>query len=120
MRKAVVLLAVLCLAICLYAEVKTAPAGPIKIDKLSYWFEGVTFNHNTHGSMACADCHHMGFDSGAGCGSCHSKDKTSPDEVSLKDAYHKFCSNCHMEKGKGVQDGCENCHKRKALPVPSK
>jgi hypothetical protein len=120
MKKTVPILLSLCILLVFSAEEKKAPANPIKIDKLSYWFEGVTFDHSKHQGAACADCHHMGFDSGAGCGSCHSKEKASPDDVSLKDAYHKACSNCHIEKGKQVQEGCENCHKKKALPVPSK
>jgi len=121
MKKILLLLAVVGVFAAFQAEEKAppaAPAAPIKIDKLSHWFEGVAFSHATHSGMACADCHHMGFDSGSGCSDCHSKDKTSPDDISLKDAYHKSCSGCHIEKGKGVKEGCENCHKRRILPAP--
>ncbi len=92
------------------------PEKPIVINKISDWFEGVTFDHTLHSSINCEQCHHAGFDNGANCDNCHNKVKKSSDEVSLKDAYHKVCSECHFEKGKSVKEGCETCHKRKNLP----
>jgi predicted CXXCH cytochrome family protein len=127
-RIVIVLMLILCTAL-LIAEVKKpaekaaevkAPEAAIKIEQLSKWFEGVTFDHKLHSGMACADCHHAGFDNGASCGGCHSAEVTSPNDIGLKIAYHKVCSNCHLEKGKEVKQGCENCHKRKALPEPKK
>ncbi len=109
-----------CLILLAQARGPSAPASPIKIDKLSYWFDGVSFSHPKHSAAACGKCHHMGFEGGSGCSSCHPKEKTSPSEVSLKDAYHGVCLPCHTAKGKDVKEGCENCHKARKLAVPKK
>lgn len=100
------------------AQEKKAPADPVRIEKLSDWFDGVSFSHAKHSGAECGKCHHMGFDAGPGCLSCHPKEKTFPSEVSLKDAYHGVCLPCHTAKDKDVKEGCENCHKSRNLPSP--
>lgn len=112
------MIAAFCLILLAQARGPSAPADAIKIDKLSDWFEGVTFSHQKHSVASCGKCHHMGFEGGSGCSSCHPKEKTSPSEVSLKDAYHGVCLPCHTAKGKDVKEGCENCHKSRNLPSP--
>lgn len=112
------MIAACCLILLAQARGPSAPTDPIKIDKLSDWFEGVSFSHPKHSGAMCEKCHHMGFEGGSGCLSCHPKEKTSPSEVSLKDAYHGVCFKCHAAKGKDVKEGCEKCHKARKLAVP--
>ena len=117
MKRTMAAFAVAMLAVILSAQLK-APEKPVKIDRISSWFEGVSFDHKTHQSVSCGSCHHTGVENGARCSGCHPVEKSKPADVSLKDAYHKACFACHEEKGKDVKEACESCHKRKKLPKP--
>lgn len=72
------------------------------------------FDHKKHTELAknCQICHHA--DSPAKeqkCSSCH-KDKTEGKKLSLKDAFHSQCKDCHTKQGKGPTK-CDGCHTKK-------
>jgi hypothetical protein len=70
-----------------------APAKPIKLPAKS---GVVTFNHSTHKSVKCEQCH------GAKAGKIAGLDK---------DKGHAMCHECHKKEAKGPQK-CAECHKK--------
>ncbi len=59
----------------------------------------VTFSHKAHMKQGCKNCHGEG----------------KPEKIALdKDKAHKLCTECHVEKKAGPQDGkkCTDCHKK--------
>jgi len=79
-------------AINLVGEGKS-PEKPIVIDKISDWFQGVTFDHKLHSSINCESCHHAGFDNGANCDTCHNKVKNRKMKFRLRMPTIKFVLN---------------------------
>lgn len=83
----------------------------------------VTFHHKVHieqNKIACVKCHHT-FKAGEpvlACSSCHTK-VASGKQLSLKDAVHKTCGDCHkvmIAEGKKAPAAtkCMECHKKAA------
>jgi len=80
--------------------------GPVKINHETK--KGpVTFDHATHTSASCKECHHKGTQKK--CFECHAaadKDGTPKN----KTAMHKNCKGCHKKIKKGPTK-CGECHK---------
>jgi cytochrome c553 len=73
----------------------------------------VAFDHKEHGTKVkeCAACHHADK-AGAEqkCSKCHG-DKTDGKKLSLKEAFHAQCKDCHKKDKKGPEK-CDGCHKK--------
>ncbi|BBO91927.1 hypothetical protein DSCOOX_51070 [Desulfosarcina ovata subsp. ovata] len=83
----------------------------------------VRFMHSKHAVVTkdCALCHHhRPLDESASetvrCSACHQQpfQKSHPERLGLKAAYHQQCMGCHREMDKGPID-CAGCH-RKNVP----
>ena len=74
----------------------------------------VAYNHKAHAEKVkdCKTCHHK---DAAGkeqvCSKCHGA-KADGKKVSLKDAFHMQCKDCHKKEGKGPMK-CDECHAKK-------
>jgi hypothetical protein len=75
----------------------------------------VPFDHKAHAAIAkeCKVCHHKDE---AGkeqkCSACH-KDKTEGKTVSLKEAFHTTCKDCHQkDASKKAPTKCDGCHQK--------
>ncbi|MBN1883131.1 MAG: cytochrome c3 family protein [Deltaproteobacteria bacterium] len=74
-------------------------------------------NHQANYDISCVTCHHTNdedFVSGVPptCGSCHNMDA----EITFKDAMHRNCVLCHMDKiaeGQSPPTECLGCHKQR-------
>ena len=90
----------------------------VTIDGLSHWFGPVAFPHADHQDMVddCTDCHHHAEGETETCDTCHETvwSAAAPAMPSLGVAYHRACAGCHGELGGPT--GCEDCHRRQALP----
>jgi hypothetical protein len=76
-------------------------AAPEKAIPLPAKPGAVTFNHKTHASLKCTQCHES--DEGGkieGFGATMNKDKA-----------HAACHECHKKEAKGPQK-CADCHKK--------
>ena len=86
---------------------------------------GAVFSHDDHNEMAgleedCAVCHHV-YEDGtlvddessedSPCSECHAVQAGPDNAVSLSNAYHRRCKDCHFETGKGPVL-CGECHKK--------
>jgi hypothetical protein len=73
----------------------------------------VTYDHKAHGAKVkeCTACHHADK-AGAEqkCSKCHG-DKTDGKKLSLKEAFHAQCKDCHKKEKKGPEK-CDGCHKK--------
>lgn len=96
-----------------------ADDGPevVVIDQLSELYQPVVFAHKLHATMAemsggCTSCHHYSETSGEipACRECHDPDKSQVDlrMPSLKGAYHRQCTNCHLDWSH--ENACGFCH----------
>lgn len=122
--------------ICYAAFPVKTPEQPIR---LMYQTNAgkVLFDHQTHASvngygLDCSDCHHHPEDDDmalVGCVKCHpdapekgvspeyclechdSSEIEDVDILKRSDAFHKQCTQCHEEFGKGPQSGSQNCSK---------
>jgi hypothetical protein len=77
----------------------------------------VTFPHSAHHQLGytCKTCHHYLKDvmnlPNEKCGDCHTADS----DVTIQDAFHKTCRDCHREYQKEHEDttaptACSACH----------
>jgi hypothetical protein len=85
----------------------------------------VVFDHDLHNEKAgleenCNTCHHVYEDKKLvpdessednSCSECHSIKKTKDNSISLRQAFHKRCKDCHFKLKKGPVL-CGECHKR--------
>jgi hypothetical protein len=91
-----------------------APPDKMVIKEISKMKGPVAFDHKAHTGLAksCQECHHA---DAAGkeqkCSKCH-VDKTDGKKLSLKDAFHKQCKDCHTKSAKGPTK-CDGCHAKK-------
>ncbi len=91
-----------------------APPDAIVIKDIQKMKGPVPFDHKAHVSRVknCKECHHM---DAAGkeqrCSKCHTA-KTEDKKLSLKDAFHKNCKDCHVKGNKGPAK-CGECHQKK-------
>ncbi len=86
---------------------------------------GAVFSHDEHNEAAgleedCSVCHHVVEDVHAvegessedsACIDCHDLQATEDNAVSLMNAYHRRCRDCHFDAGKGPVM-CGQCHKK--------
>ncbi len=85
---------------------------------------GAVFEHDDHNEMAelddCAICHHVHEDGNlvadessedSSCSECHGLLPGPDNSVSLSNAFHKQCRDCHFDSGKGPVL-CGQCHKK--------
>ena len=114
MRKIAVLTA---LAVALVFGIGVAVAAPpdkMVIKEIQKVKGPVAFDHKAHAALAkdCKACHHA---DAAGkeqkCAKCHA-DKTEGKKLSLKEAFHKQCKDCHTKMAKGPTK-CDDCHQKK-------
>ncbi len=103
------------------SRAQTAP--PRAVMEFKSTLGTVTFQHKVHieqYKIACVKCHHT-FKAGEpviACSSCHTK-VASGKQLSLKDAVHKTCGDCHqaiIAQGKTppARTKCMDCHKKAA------
>ena len=87
--------------------------GKVTLDSIQKAKGPVQFNHKAHAEKRAKDCqvcHHKdAAKAEQKCSACH-KAKAEGKTVSLKDAYHTTCKNCH--KKMGGPKGCKECHKK--------
>ena len=114
MRKIAILTA---LAVALVFGIGVALAAPpdkMVIKEMQKVKGPVAFDHKAHAALAkdCKACHHA---DAAGkeqkCSKCHA-DKTEGKKLSLKEAFHKMCKDCHTKMAKGPAK-CDECHQKK-------
>ncbi len=104
-------------AFYLYAQ--QTPPEQVVIKDIQKMQPAVTFPHQKHSkdlSIKCVECHHTYKEGEAAqkCSSCH-KAEAEGKKVSLKDAYHKTCIECHKKEkaaGKNSPTLCKDCHKK--------
>lgn len=91
----------------------------IIIDQLSELYGPVVFAHQMHAEMAemgggCETCHHYSEQSGEipPCRQCHdeSQHKIDLSRPALKGAYHRQCTNCHLDWSH--ENACGFCHEQ--------
>ena len=91
--------------------------GKVTIDEIQKVKGPVPFDHKAHAEKRaknCQECHHA---DPAGkeqkCSACH-KVKAEGKTVSLKDAYHTTCKDCHKkDASKKAPTKCDGCHVKK-------
>lgn len=114
MRKIAVLTA---LAVALVFGIGVAVAAPpdkVVIKEIQKMKGPVAFDHKAHAALAkdCKACHHAdAAGKEQGCSKCHG-DKTEGKKLSLKEAFHKQCKDCHTKMAKGPVK-CDECHQKK-------
>lgn len=107
MRSALIILAFVLLSTCAWAASPQGSPDIIFPGKLGK----VYFSHAKHQQtlkIPCLTCHHVGMDIPR-CSACHG---TKGDVIVIKDAFHKLCRGCHIEKGSGPTE-CKGCHRKK-------
>jgi predicted CXXCH cytochrome family protein len=71
-----------------------APTGPVTLEAKS---GNVTFNHKTHASVKCTQC--------------HASEAGGKIEGLNKEKAHELCQGCHKQQAKGPTK-CAECHKK--------
>ncbi|MSR13678.1 MAG: class III cytochrome C family protein [Gammaproteobacteria bacterium] len=75
----------------------------------------IVFDHQDHGAVKCATCHHNFFDD-TGRDSCYFCHKIRPElALTIEHDFHTFCRDCHTEIAtRGLKSGptrrCAGCH----------
>ncbi len=75
----------------------------------------IAFDHEDHGAVRCATCHHNFFD-GTGTDSCYFCHKARRDlALRVQSDFHAFCRDCHVRiaalgKDSGPVSRCKACH----------
>ncbi len=75
----------------------------------------ITFDHQDHGDVKCATCHHNFFDK-TGRDSCYFCHKIRPAlALTIEGDFHTFCRDCHADiASRGITSGpvrrCAGCH----------
>ena len=89
-----------------------AAPDKIEIKEIQKSRPSVLFDHKKHEGRAkdCKECHHAD-DPGKEqrCSACHGE-KADGKKLSLKDAFHKQCKDCHAAKS--APNKCNDCHKK--------
>lgn len=109
------------MAVTFSAGLVATAAGPSKnapdkvmIKQIQKVKKPVPFDHKAHIARAknCQVCHHKDPPGeGQNCSNCH-KATAKGKVVSLKEAFHTTCRDCHKkEKAKGAPTTCNGCHK---------
>ena len=84
--------------------------GKVKLDNGEGKKSAVEFDHKAHTARAadCKACHHKGDNKK--CFECHKLEASDTSKVTLKNASHKTCKDCHKKEKKGPTS-CKGCHK---------
>ncbi len=116
----VAMVAFLGLAVVAFAT-PAGPAGDLKITKAEGAAKkpAVNYNHEKHTAAVpdCKTCHHTwkGEGNPEKCSKCHGAKKDGK-KLSIKNALHKSCKDCHKNlKKAGKKTGptsCKACHKK--------
>lgn len=75
----------------------------------------ITFDHQDHGAVRCATCHHNFFDD-TGRDACYFCHKIRPElAMTIEQDFHVFCRDCHVKIAtRGIRSGplrrCAACH----------
>ncbi len=88
--------------------------GKIMIDEIQKAKPPVPFDHKAHAEKRAKDCKTCHHKDEAGkeqkCSACH-KATAEGKTVSLKDAYHTTCKDCHKkDASKKAPVKCDGCH----------
>lgn len=92
----------------------SAPPDKIIIKEISKMKGPVAFDHKAHVGLtkSCTECHHADAPGKEQkCSACH-VDRADGKKLSLKDAFHKQCRDCHTKAAKGPTK-CDGCHAKK-------
>jgi len=116
MKKFMMLMAVVMVAVFSAGVIVAADApAKVTVKDVQKTKSAVTFDHKAHADRIknCAECHHK---DAAGkeqkCFACHKAEKKG-DAVSLKDAMHAKCKDCHSKDAtKKAPTKCDGCHKK--------
>jgi hypothetical protein len=114
MRKIAFLTALAAALVFGFGVAVAAPPDKIVIKDIQKLKGPVPYDHKAHTAKVknCQECHHM---DAAGkeqrCSACHT-DKTEAKKLSLKEAFHKKCKDCHAKDNKGPTK-CDGCHQKK-------
>lgn len=79
------------------------------------------FSHDAHAEEYapddCESCHHDASiePEPQACSDCHKKESTEK-MISLKEANHTRCAECHLDMYQEGLKGCQNCHARGTVP----
>ncbi len=116
MRKLSVLLAAVLMIAFSFGLGMAAPPDKIVIKEIQKTKAPVAFDHKAHGAVAkdCKTCHHQdqaGKEQKCSSAGCHG-DKTDGKKLSLKEAFHTQCKDCHKKMNKGPVK-CDECHPKK-------
>jgi hypothetical protein len=88
--------------------------GKVVIDEIQKSKPPVPFDHKAHAEKRAKDCKTCHHKDEAGkeqkCSACH-KEKAEGKVVSLKEAYHTTCKDCHKkDASKKAPVKCNDCH----------
>ena len=114
MKKFAMLMAVVMVTVFSASMIVAAdPPAKVTVKDVQKSKSAVTFDHKAHADRIknCAECHHK---DAAGkeqkCFACHKAEKKG-DAISLKDAMHKVCKDCHSKDAtKKAPTKCDGCH----------
>jgi hypothetical protein len=113
MKKIAVFTALVVALVFGFGVAVAAPPDKMVIKEIQKTKGPVPFDHKAHSAVAkdCKACHHA---DAAGkeqqCSKCHGA-KTDGKKLSLKEAFHKQCKDCHMKEKKGPSK-CDDCHQK--------
>ena len=95
-------------ALTAVAAAPNAPADGLKMNKTK---KLVTFNHSTHASIKCVDCHHQvdGKEDYRACATAGCHDKLEQKDKSINSYYQVM----HKRKGNKFET-CVSCHEKTA------
>lgn len=74
------------------------------------------FDHDTHSydyGLSCMDCHHEMDDFGMDpqrCSDCHEPGGYGMSQLTMAEAAHQSCIDCHSAMGGPVEENCSSCH----------
>lgn len=74
------------------------------------------FDHDMHAQVfgfSCTDCHHEMDDFGMDpqeCSNCHDREGRGMSSLTMADAAHQSCIECHGAMGGPVEEDCFSCH----------
>ncbi len=115
MKKFAAVMVVVLAGVFAFGSAFAAAPEKIVINAIAKEKGAVNFNHKAHGEKvkACKDCHHKneaGKEEKCSTAKCHGA-AADGKKLTLKDAFHKQCKDCH--KAKKGPTKCDECHAKK-------
>jgi hypothetical protein len=116
MKKLVILLAAVLAVAFSFGPGMAAPPDKIVLKEIQKTKAPVAFDHKAHGAKVkeCKACHHQdeaGKEQKCSAAACHGA-KAEGKKVTLKEAFHKQCKECHKKEKQGPVK-CDGCHPKK-------